>query len=340
MATYPVGKLPYNVLAQLLRAAPCVDPRVRLGPGIGMDCAVIEYPDRYLVFKSDPITFATDHIGWYAVQVNVNDIATTGATPRWMLVTILLPENGTTEELVESIFDQIYQACRKLDISVIGGHTEITYGIERVIVAATVVGEVHKDQLVTPGGARPGDWVLLTKGVPIEATAIIAREFGARLGDVFNDEELLLAQNYLYDPGISVLRDAQIALAAGRVSAMHDPTEGGLAAALWELAEAAQVSLHIDPTVVPVPELSRRICQVMGLNPLNAIASGALLITASPETAPPICQALQENGIICSRIGTVGDAPALVYQSDQDGEVLLERPERDEVARLFEANLS
>lgn len=333
---YPVGKLPQETLERLLRRAPLLDRRVLLGPGIGLDCAVVEYPDRYLVFKSDPITFATDQIGWYAVQVNVNDIATTGATPRWMLATLLLPEGKATQALVETIYDQIYDACKDLGISVIGGHTEITYGIERPIVAATMIGEVDKDKLVKPNSARPGDHLLLTKGIPIEATAILAREFSVKLADILGSEVLRRAQNFLYEPGISVLRDAQIATQAGRVNAMHDPTEGGLAAALWELAEASQVSILIDPASVPVFELSRRICQTFDLDPLGAIASGALLLTAPPDHAPRIRQALEEHGIACSVIGRIGEAPVVVRQNLPEGEAILRRPERDEIARLFE----
>src|SRR5512141_40767 len=106
----PLGKLPPDFLARLLAGAPIKDSRVLYGPGIGLDCAVIDLGERMLVFKSDPITFATDDIGWYAVQVNANDIATTGAAPRWMLATLLLPENATSQASVETIFSQIYQA--------------------------------------------------------------------------------------------------------------------------------------------------------------------------------------------------------------------------------------
>ncbi len=333
----PIGKLPPLLLSSLLAQAPAGDPDVVLGPGLGLDCAVVAVGDRLLVYKSDPITFATDDIGWYLVQINTNDIATTGALPRWLLVTMLLPEEQTTARLVQQIGQQIYAACRELGVTVIGGHTEITYGLDRPIVAGTLIGEVSRERLVTPDGVRPGDRILLTKGVPIEATAILAREFPERLGQFLSPAELDQARNYLYDPGISVLREAQIALKAGKVSAMHDPTEGGLAAALWELAEASNHSLYFDPAAVPVPDLSARTCRAFNLDPLATIASGALLLTSPVEAAGHIRRALEAEGIACAEIGEVEGASPAVWQKSRAGYELLPRPTRDEIVRVYEA---
>jgi hydrogenase maturation factor len=331
--TLPLGKLPPELLGQLLAAAPVTDPRVLLKPGIGLDCAVLDVGDKLLVLKSDPITFATDDIGWYLVQVNSNDIATMGAVPRWLMVTMLLPQGKTTAVSIEQISQQLYAACREKDISVIGGHTEITYGIDRPILIGTLSGEVAREKLVTPRGARVGDRILLTKGIPIEGTAILAREFPARLADVLSEVELRQAQDYLYQPGISVLRDAQIATQAGRVTAMHDPTEGGLAGALWELAEACGHRLQVDTTAVPIPHLAQKVCATFDLNPLATIASGALLLTAVAGDVPAIVAALQDEGIGCAEIGVVVEGKTAVYdQSNQ----LLPRPSRDEITRVFE----
>ena len=175
-AAFPLGKLPADVLARLLENIQPADPRVIVGPGIGLDAAVIDMGDRLLVAKSDPITFATDSIGWYAVQVNANDIATTGATARWFLATLLLPESHADAAMAESIFSQIHSACAAISVSLVGGHTEITYGLDRPIVVGAMLGEVTRDRLVRPSGAQPGDALLLTKGIAVEGTAIIARE--------------------------------------------------------------------------------------------------------------------------------------------------------------------
>jgi len=331
----PVGKLPPDLLAKILSQAPIQDGRVISGPGIGLDCAVVEAGESLLVFKSDPITFATQEIGWYAVQVNANDIATSGATPRWFLATLLLPEEGTTPALVEAIFDQIRGACESLGISLIGGHSEITYGLERPILAGTLVGEVEKARLVTPQGLQPGDHLLITKGVPIEATAILANEFSGQLSAFLSNAELRKARHFLHEPGISVVRDAQIATQAGRVSGMHDPTEGGFYAAVWELAEASGYSLVVQPQAVPVPHLSGRICAGLGIDPLGAIASGALLLAAPAEDAKKIMVALGKEGIPCKDIGRVEDGPTAAWQEVGGKRSPLPRPARDEIARLF-----
>jgi hydrogenase maturation factor len=333
----PVGKLPVDLLLRLLSQAPAQDPRVVLGPGLGIDCAVVEAGPSLLVFKSDPITFATDEIGWYAVQVNANDLATTGATPRWMLVTLLLPEGRTTPALVETIGGQIESACRSIGVTVIGGHTEVTFGLDRPILVGTMIGEVARERLVTPRGCRPGDRILLTKGVPVEATAILARQFPDRLAAALSPAELEQARDFLYRPGISVLRDAQTALAAGRVTAMHDPTEGGLATALWELAEASGNAIEFDPAAVLVPEVSKKICREFGLDPLGTIASGALLFSAAAGDAVSIRKALESEGILCMELGQALEGPPAVWQraaGSPAGE-LLARPARDEIARLF-----
>jgi hydrogenase expression/formation protein HypE len=332
----PVGKLPPDLLAELLAQAPISDPRVLLGPGIGLDCAIVDLGATLLVFKSDPITFATEDIGWYLVQVNANDIATTGAIPRWLMVTALLPEATTSTESVKSIARHIFNACSALGISVIGGHTEITYGIDRPILSGTIIGEVQREQLILPNGARPGDRLLLTKGVPIEATAILAREFADQLSTVLSPAEIQQAQKYLYEPGISILRDARLATAAGQVTAMHDPTEGGLATALWELAEASQCSLVLEPSAVLIPQLSARICNFFHLNPYAAIASGALLMAVDPSGTQEIIAALQQEGISCAEIGWVEQGPTQVWQQVEAQRQSLPSPERDEIARLFE----
>jgi hydrogenase maturation factor len=329
----PVGKLPPDLLARLLRQAPVTDPRVRLRPGVGLDCAVLDLGGRLLVLKADPITFAADEIGWYLVQVNANDLATTGAVPRWLLLTMLLPAGRTGPAEVELWAGQVYAACAALGISVIGGHTEVTYGLDRPILAGTLIGEVERERLVTPAGARPGDRLLLTKGVPIEGTALLAREFPERLSPALSEAELAEAQAFLTRPGLSVLRDAAAALAAGRVTAMHDPTEGGLAGALWELAEACGHTLVFDPASVPVSPLSARVCAALGLDPLATIASGALLLAAPPTDAAAIRQSLKAEGIPCAEIGRVAAGTPEVRLAADGG--VYPRPVRDEIARLF-----
>jgi hydrogenase maturation factor len=301
-----------------------------------LDCSVVRGGQQLLVFKSDPITFATEDIGYYLVRVNANDLATTGAQPRWLLVTILLPERQTKAKYVQRIAREIDAACREIGVAVIGGHTEITYGLHRPILVGTLVGEVESGGLVTPQGAHPGDSLLLTKGVPIEATAILAREFPERLAGALSADELGQARSFLDEPGISVLRDAKIALSTGKVTAMHDPTEGGLVTALWELAQASGRKLWFDPSAVPIPALAAQVCREFGLDPLRAISSGALLLAASKTTASKIRRALESEGIVCAEIGGVERGPRGIWAVSGSQRRRVKPPLRDEISRVFD----
>jgi hydrogenase maturation factor len=336
MSLYPLGKLPPQDLAKLLTRYTVADPRVIIGSAVGEDAAVIDMGDRYLVATTDPITFATSEIGWYAVNINANDIACAGAMPRWFLSTLLLPENQSTPELVEQIFAQIITACTDLGITLVGGHTEITYGLDRPIVIGQMLGEVVPERLVTSRGAQIGDDLILTKGIAVEATAIIAQEMYAQLLPVFGEDKLVAYTNFLHQPGISVVKDAAIATATGGVHAMHDPTEGGVATGLHELAQASGVGLEIFADKLPYLPETLALCRHFKLDPLGVIASGSLLIAAQPDYTPQIVAELSRAGIQATVIGRAS-SPAL-------GRLLVgaagSRPlptfVRDEITRLFE----
>lgn len=336
MQTYPLGKLPAAHLARLLTTYAPTDPRLIAGGAVGQDVAVIDFGDRYLVAKTDPITFATSKIGWYAVNINANDVACAGATPRWFLATLLLPQNQTTPALVDEIFEQIHTACRALNITVAGGHTEITYGLDRPIVVGQMLGEVAPERLILTAGAQPGDDLILTKGIAIEATTIIAAEKQADLRAHFDEATLARCAAFLEKPGISVVKDAAIAAAAGHVHAMHDPTEGGVATGLHELAEAAGLGLEIFAPRLPFLPETRALCHHFGLDPLGVIASGALLIAAPPLASADIVAALQAAGINSAVIGRT-HPPEFGRWLAGDGD---RRPlptfARDEITRLFE----
>ena len=329
------GKLPLDMLADLLGRIERVDPRVVLGASPGEDAALIDVGDRYLVAKSDPITFATDLIGWYLVQVNVNDLAVMGATPRWLMATLLLPE-GVSEAEVRAIFDQLLDACRSHGIALVGGHTEVTHGLPRLIAVGALLGEAAKDEVVLTSGARPGDSVVLTKGIAIEGTAILAREAKAELTAAGVAPRLIEeARELLFTPGISVRKDAEVARKAAQVNSMHDPTEGGLATALRELAVAAGVGLEVDQAAIPVLQACRAFCDALGLDPLGLIASGALLATVAAENAAPLIEALGGDGIPAWEIGRVTPAGEGLLLRTPSGMAPLPEFERDELARYF-----
>jgi hydrogenase expression/formation protein HypE len=334
---YPLGKLPPELLKRMFEQFSIHDERVLIGPGIGMDCAVIDVGAKNLqVIKSEPITFATDEIGWYALQVAANDIATSGAIPRWYTATLLLPENRTDEDMVLKISRQLASACRSLNVSLVGGHSEVTYGIDRPIIIGTLIGEVSRNRLVTPRGAKAGNSILLTKGIPIEATALLAREFPEKLLPHLGAIATQQAADFLHLPGISVVKDACLAINAGRVTAMHDPTEGGVASALWEMAEASGCDLVIDPQSILIPPLSQQICTIFNLDPLATLASGALLLTIEAQDTLNIIRALKTAGIACREIGRVESGSGEVWQIENGFKQKLMRPLRDEITKVYE----
>ena len=332
----PVGKLEPNLLSDLLKLRGQPDERVVVGPRVGEDAAVIDFGDRYLVIKTDPITFATDEIGWYLVQVNANDVAVTGAVPRWLLVTLLLPEGKSTPGLAKRIFAQIDAACQDLGIAVVGGHTEITHGLERPIAVGHMLGEVAKNRLVTTSGAQVGDDLVLVKGIAIEGTSIIAREKREELRERgYSQEFLARARRYLRDPGIGVVREAGLAAQCVGVHAMHDPTEGGLATALHELALAARVGVWVDQEAIPVWPECASLCAEFGLDPLGLIASGALLVAVSHEQTSTLLAAYQEADVTCAVIGHVTVVGKGLKLSSKAGIADLPRFDQDEIIKLL-----
>lgn len=330
----PVGKVPADLLACLLAQNVVTDPRVLLGPGIGRDCAVLDMGDRCLVAKSDPVSLAADQVGWYAVHVNANDIATTGAAPRWFLATVMLPQGRADEAMVVAIFQQIREACESLGVSLVGGHTEVTAGLEHPLVSGHMLGEVARDRLVTPAGARPGDLLVLTSSIAVEATALLAYELGRELQRLGCEPRFLSrCRGFLQSPGISVVTAASRLTRHAWVRAMHDPTEGGLATALYELAAAAGVGLAVERKAIPVLPECRRICRLLGIDPLGALASGALLAAVDPGSPPGWHEAVVSEGTPCAVIGRVTAAGEDVRFVDGEPVPVFAR---DEVARVFE----
>lgn len=334
---YPIGKLPTEDLDRLLRRYVLpTDPRVLVGPGIGQDATVISFGSKALVVKSDPITFATEQIGWYAVNINANDIAAMGASPKWFMATLLLPENTTTPALVERIFAGLVDACLELGVTLCGGHTEISYGLTRPLIIGHMLGEADADSIVSAAGARIGDDILLTKGIAIEGTALIAMEKAAVLAKEFSPTFLGACQNYLQKPGLSVVKDARLAMETGGVHAMHDPTEGGLATGLRELAMAAGVGLLIDADRIPLLSEAKILCDRFGLDPLGTIASGALIIAADPHLSTAILSRLSNEGIAASIVGTTRE-PQFGIKMQRDGTIVdLPTFNRDEIGKIFE----
>jgi hydrogenase expression/formation protein HypE len=309
---------------------------VLVGPRVGTDAAAIDMGSSILVVKSDPITFATDDAGWYLVNVNANDIACMGATPKWLLVTALLPEKSTTRDLVMELFQSLEEACGAIGVTLVGGHTEITLGIDRPILIGNMLGETTIDELINPARSEIGDVILLCKGVAIEGTALLARESSVdSLRDV--DRSVLeRSARFLRDPGISVVAAASALRNSGAaIHALHDPTEGGIATAIVELAAAANLGAKIYLDNILVYPETLALCSSLGLDPFGLIASGALLAVVPEGDVETAIQSLSALDISCTAIGKMtAEHEGLVAHSN--GRIVpMPEFEVDEIARFF-----
>lgn len=328
------GKLPNETLRTYLQTFDFDDPSVLISAGIGEDIAAVDATDsEVLILKSDPITFATDAIGQYAVLVNANDIATAGALPRWFLTTLLLPR-GITASRVHLIMYELAQACRQVNITLCGGHTEITDAVNRPIVIGMMAGSVRKVDLIDKKGMRPGDCVLVTKAVAVEGTAIVAREFGERLlAAGLSAAEVDAGKQFL--ERIGIVAEARLAARDHLASAMHDVTEGGLATALEELSVAGGHRIRVEMERIPFYPVTRKMCALLGLDPLGLIGSGSLLICCAAAQCDQLLERLRAADIPATVIGEVREAGTGIEARNHGQPAVWPRFEVDEITRLF-----
>ncbi|HEV8717380.1 MAG TPA: AIR synthase family protein [Candidatus Binatia bacterium] len=309
-----LGKLPVDFLKTCIALTGTPDPQVLIGPRFGEDCAVIDLGAQYLITKTDPVTFATEEIGWYAVHVNANDVAMMGARPRWFQACLLFP-SGTKEDTVRQVFAQIDAASKELGIAVTGGHTEVTNAVSQPVVIGDMHGIVDKDRLVTSGGARPGDLVVMSKTAGIEGTSILAAEKAAELRPHLDESLRQEAVNLRHAPGISVVKEALLAAGHG-ATAMHDPTEGGVAMGLYELATASGIGITLDLDAIPILPVTQTICRFFNLNPLGLISSGTLLLTIPADRWPALRRTFHAQSLTAQVIGTITQGSGISAFSD------------------------
>jgi len=271
-----------------------------LGPALGEDGAVIEIGDKAVVSSVDPITGAVERIGWLALNICANDVATFGVKPLFFSSCILLPEKSN-EHVLETICRQIDEAARKIEVAVIGGHSEVTPHLQNPIVVGHCMGITEKESYVTSGGAKAGDHLILTKEAGIEGTAILATDKYETLKKSVNTKILVSAQKFFEK--ISVVKEALLAFQHGGVNAMHDPTEGGIAGGIHEMADASNLGVKVFEREIPVTKETQAICKFFGIDPLQLLSSGALLIAAKPDKSQEIIEKLKANGIQARIIG-------------------------------------
>ncbi len=327
---FKVGKIPpSSMLRSVFPYLGKKNPKVLVKPGIGRDAAIVRHKGKVLVFSTDPITGTASHIGAHSVVINANDIATAGARPIWYLCTILLPA-GSREGSLRQIMLEIDRASRALGISVIGGHTEITQGLDRPIIAGFMVGEAGK-RVLSAGDGQAGDKVLFTKTAGLEGTAILASDFSEKLRSVAS--ALKKGARGFFEQ-VGVAKEALAISGINGVHAIHDPTEGGVLNGLWELAEASRLGIEVDADRIPVALETKEICSALGLDPLKLMGSGSLLVAVQPSRTHLVELRLRRMGVGVSEVGRLGLKSAGRHFFRNGRRTVLEAVPRDELYRL------
>ena len=297
----PLGKIPYDILKKhVLKFQGYTSPEVLVGPKIGVDFAVVNLDGRYLIISSDPVTGIEEDIGWYAVNVSANDVATSGAKPRFLNSVILLPENSD-ETQVKNISKQMDNAAKNLQMTIVGGHTEITPNLKQLIVVTTAFGITN--QYITAANAEDGDYILMTKTAGIEGTSILARIFKDRLKSI-NTKTTLRASEMISQ--ISIVKDAAILFGTGKVHAMHDSTEGGIIGGVHEMALASNTGFKLNEKSIEVAKETDTICNILKINPSKLLGSGSLLASVKPDEINSVINELSKHNIKGSVIGKFG----------------------------------
>lgn len=321
------GKVPADLLQRAVYPHLGRRADVLVHAHLGEDCAVIDFGDWSAVLTTDPITGAARQIGRYAVHVACNDLATSGAEPVALLLTLLLRQ-GTTAEDLEAIMRDAGEAAAGLGVEIAGGHTEVTPGIDHTIAVTTALGRARKGAVISAAGARPGEAVVLTKSAGVEGTAILATDLADTLRPTLGDTVLRNARAFL--DRISVVPDGLTAARFG-ATAMHDVTEGGVLGGAWELAEAAGIGIELRAEAVPVAPETQAICQTLGIDPLRLIGSGAMLIAT--RDAAHLIVALQAAEIPAAVVGMTTAATRVLLRGGRPEPLL--PPERDELWRVL-----
>ncbi len=318
-----IGKLTNEQLKCVVLSKLHAKRDVLLRSGIGEDCAALDFNGEACVMSTDPITGAAKNIGQLAIKISCNDVASSGAQPEAALVTLLIPPHSTLEE-VEKVIDGLANEADEQGIDIIGGHTEVTDAVTRIVASTTVIGRISSSRLIKSGGAKTGDSIMMTGYAATEGTYIIATERRDSLKDIITEDNEKIIETL--GNKISVVKEGVIAGANG-ATAMHDVTEGGVYGAVYELCEASGVGCELYTEKIPLLDITKKICSHLGINPYRLIGSGSMLITtAAPDH---MLTELKKAGIVAAVIGRITGKG--IYILENGNKMPLDPPKADEL---------
>lgn len=325
-----IGKIPTEILKEIVfNNITHKRKEVLVRPGIGEDCAVVDFGDNVCVMSTDPITGAVKDIGSLSIHISCNDVASNGVEPIGVMMTILAPV-GTTKEDLDYVMKEANKAAASINVEIIGGHSEITNAVNRMVITTTAVGMQPKTQMITSQGAQVGDTVLMTKHAGLEGVSILAADLEEKLKEKVSITTIETAKAFAED--ISVVKEG-ILLGRLGVNSMHDVTEGGILGALWELAEASNLGIEVYEDKIPLRKETIEICDTLSINPLRLISSGVMVMTVSEEKKEALLQTLKQQNIDIAEIGRITERNREILQNSST--TILQPPEVDELYRVI-----
>lgn len=328
--TMKTGKLDWDDLNKIIKnSMGAVRNEVKTGGGIGEDCSIVSFGEYDCVLSTDPITGAAENAGKLAVNINCNDVASSAAEPLGILVTILAPQNVTIYK-IQKVMNEIHDECKKLNVEVLGGHTEVTAAVNKMIISCTVLGRAKSGRAIATSNAQIGDDIIVTKNLCIEGTSILVNDYPDKAKSILTEREIEEAKGYVEK--LSVVKEGIIAGNFG-VNCMHDITEGGVLGALWEVASASEKGFIAYKGSMPLSNVTRKLCKGFGIDPLRFISSGSMLITS--KHGHDLLDELEKEGINASIIGKITDDDKKILA---DGDIMIQvtPPQRDELFAFME----
>ncbi|MEN3043731.1 MAG: AIR synthase related protein [Candidatus Hydrothermales bacterium] len=329
------GKLPIDLLKELIKIIPISSNKVKVKPGPGADASVVDVGSYFAVITQDPITFTEREIGYYSVMVNMNDVLCMGAKPLFYLFTLLIPKGKDIKE-IKNIFREVSSSCRKYKISVIGGHTEITPGLTKFLISGTMIGLRDKKLGIFPKPVKDGDYLLCVKEVPIEGISIIAKEKEKELKKFVDEKLLFKFKNYHRKPGIGIMNEALILLENKNVLALHDPTEGGILNGIYEFCELLNLGVIVYEDKIKVVKETENIFKYFGIDPLKTISSGAILVAVRRDGVQKVVEILSLKKIKYSIIGEFKKKNSGKWLVKKEGKKEKIYSCQDEISKIFD----